>query len=225
MPLGRTEVIDGVAAELDHFADLIAGLNPEAWSTPSRCAGWTVADIAGHVTGLTADIAAGRLDRLADDTHPEDQAAERRGRASAEVAAELEAATPAVVAGLRALDDDAWAAPAPAGLGGTVGSAVLALWCEAYIHGDDIRDALGRSPERGPGLRAAVEHLAGVLEAQGWGPATLALEAMDPIPVGGGGSRLAGDPLLFVLVATGRAHHVELGLTQPLNIYDRPARP
>lgn len=33
-----------------NLADMLAGLEPEQWSTPSLCAGWTVREVAAHVT-------------------------------------------------------------------------------------------------------------------------------------------------------------------------------
>ena len=37
------------AANRRRAADLLAGLTPEQWSTPSLCAGWTVRELAGHL--------------------------------------------------------------------------------------------------------------------------------------------------------------------------------
>ena len=40
-------VIDAQRADL---ADVLAGLTPEQWMTPSLCAGWRVRDVAAHLT-------------------------------------------------------------------------------------------------------------------------------------------------------------------------------
>jgi len=97
---------------------------------------------------------------------------------------------------------------------------------ENYVRAEDIRDALGREPARGPGLRAAVSHLADLLSREGWGPATLALDDLDELPVsGGGGTRVTGDPLTFVLVSTGRADPALLGLDETVNVYRSPTVP
>lgn len=37
------------AANRRRAADLLAGLRPEQWSTPSLCAGWTIRELAGHL--------------------------------------------------------------------------------------------------------------------------------------------------------------------------------
>ena len=107
----------------------------------------------------------------------------------------------------------------PVAVPGTLGTAVEGIWYDAYVHSDDIRDALGRPSDRCAGLWAAVSHLVDLLEDRGWGPATLELDGMEPIPVRGGGTVVRGNPLIFVLVATGRAHPIELGLDQTVNVY------
>ncbi|TXN31442.1 maleylpyruvate isomerase family mycothiol-dependent enzyme [Lacisediminihabitans profunda] len=38
-----------IAAGLVRIADLLDGLTPEQWATPSLCAGWSVRDVAGHL--------------------------------------------------------------------------------------------------------------------------------------------------------------------------------
>jgi hypothetical protein len=62
--------------------------------------------------------------------------------------------------------------------------------------------------------------LADLLTHAGWGPATLALDGLEEFSVsGGGGQRVTGDPLSFVLVATGRLDPSELGLDPAVNVY------
>ncbi|HET6792910.1 MAG TPA: maleylpyruvate isomerase family mycothiol-dependent enzyme [Acidimicrobiales bacterium] len=219
MTLGRSEVVAGIQAELEGFGRLIAGLGDRQWATPTRCAGWTVADVAGHVVGTAADVAAGRFAELAEPDAPDRQADERRGRTPAQLADELAGARDGLIGLAAAFDDAAWAGPLPAGLPGTVGFGAEGIWYDAYVHGDDIRVALGLAPERGPGLAAAVSHLAGLLDERGWGPATLELDGVPVFEVGGGGRALRGDALVFVRVATGRGDPDELGLTGPVNVY------
>ena len=176
--------------------------------------------MAAHVTGTIADIAGGRLAELAAPDATARQVAERRGRSAREVADELHQAAK-VVADLGAgFDDAAWAGPAPAGIPGTLGEGVEAIWYDTYVHAEDIRVALGRQPERGPGLRVSVSHLADLLGQRGWGPAVLALDGLDEVPVSGGdGRRVTGDPLTFILVATGRQAAKDMGLDDSVNVY------
>lgn len=219
MALPRETVVTGLTDEMTGFEALIRSMSPDEWSTPTRCAGWKVADVAAHVVGTAADIAAGRLEQLTAPDSPERQVRERAGRSPEELADELLNTLKALTDIAAGLDDAAWAGPPPVAVPGTLGMAVEGIWYDAYVHADDIRDALGRPSERGPGLRAAVSHIVDLLDDRGWGPATLKLDGLDPIEIRGGGPVVRGNPLMFVLVATGRAHPIELGLDQTVNLY------
>ena len=220
MTLPRDEVVAGLTDELGRFEALVRSLDDEAWERPSRCAGWRAADVAAHVTGQLADINAGRFEGLGTPEVTQRQVDERRGRTPAEVADELRDASATGASTMAGLDDEAWKGPAPAGLLPTLGDGVEALWYDAWLHADDIRAAAGLPTERSPGLRASVVHVASLLEATGWGPATLALDGVEAVPVGDGrGTRVTGDPHQFVLVATGRADPATLGLDETVNIY------
>ena len=76
-----------------------------------------------------------------------------------------------------------------------------ALWYDAYLHADDIREAIGRPSEYGPGLPAAVSHVLHHLVLLDWG---------GDVPED---DDAAHD---FVLVATGRR---AAGPDGPPNIY------
>jgi uncharacterized protein (TIGR03083 family) len=217
--LAREAVVEGLVAELWQLRGVVADLTEDEWTASTRCEGWTVFDVAGHVTGVMADITAGRLDGV--DTQPwyERQLAERRGRPPAALIEELDRVIAATAALLSAIDAEAWAAPAAPGVGGTVGRAFESLWCGTYIHNEDILAALGRPPVRGPGLDAAIAHIVEVLTERGWAPATLVLEGADEVMIAGGGRRIDADPLTFVLVASGREDSALLGLDPSVNIY------
>jgi hypothetical protein len=101
----------------------------------------------------------------------------------------------------------------------TFGAGVHLLWYDAFVHADDIRAAIGRPSVTGPGLDASVEYLAGELESRGWGPATLALSGQARRDIGGGGREVSGEPLAFVLAATGRIDPATLDLDPDVNIY------
>ena len=220
MTLPREEVVDGFQDELGRFEALVRSLDATAWERPSRCAGWRVADVAAHVTGQLADVNAGRFEGLGTPEVTEREVAERRGRTAAELADELRDLAAAGSTTLAAIDDEAWKSPAPAGILPTLGDGVEALWYDAWLHADDIRAAAALPAERSAGLRASVVHLAALLEAGGWGPATLALDGVEEVPVGSGsGRRVTGDPHQFVLVATGRADPASLGLDETANVY------
>jgi uncharacterized protein (TIGR03083 family) len=240
--LGHEEIASGVPVELDAFIELIGSLDPTEWTTTSRCAGWTVADVAAHVVGSMADVVAGRVEGLGSPEATAREVAERSGRAPGELADECAEASKQAKDLMALFDDAAWEGPAPGGYDGTLAQGVEALWFDTWAHADDIRAALGRSSVRGAGLRAGIHHVAHVLSQQGWGPAMLELDGIEEVaveaPAAAGGSatgagttdgevatgtsaarRVTGDPLQFILAATGRADPSALGLDEAVNIY------
>jgi uncharacterized protein (TIGR03083 family) len=217
--LDRTETSAAFLAELDNFGQLIASLDDAALDTPTRCAGWTVRDVAGHMVGQMTDVVEGRLDGLGSPEVTERQAKERAGRSGKELAAELAEGRTRGTEMLGLFDDAAWNAPVASDFTGTLGDGILALYFDAYLHADDIRAALAMPSARGEGVGASVHHVADALEAKPWGPATLALDGVDVIDIRGGGDKVTGDPLEFVLVGTGRADPSALGLDESVNIY------
>jgi uncharacterized protein (TIGR03083 family) len=220
MALPRERVVGGLIAELGRFEALLRSLQSHEWAAPSRCSGWTAGDVAAHVVGGMVDVTSGRLDGLGTPEVTEREVAERRGRRPGELADELAGATKAAAELLGALDDAAWTGPSPGGFDFTLGGGVEALWYDAVLHADDIRAAVGRpSAVDADGLAVCLSHIAGVLAVHGWGPATLSLAGTDELAIGGGGRRVTGDPLAFVLVATGRADPAAFGLDESVNIY------
>lgn len=222
--LPQAEVVRGIQQELEGFAELVRSLDERDWARPSRCEGWTVSDVAGHLVGAFADLISGRIEGQGTAEVSERQAAERRGRKAGEVADELDEVTVRTVKMVASLSDATWAGQARGGYDLTVGQAMEAFWCGAYVHADDIRAAVGHPSERGPGLRAGVHHVADVLTQRSWGPAVLALDGMEEVPVGdpGGESRarrITGDSLAFLLVATGRGDPAPLGLDASVNVF------
>lgn len=219
MTLPREDVSKGLVAELEAFERLVRSLTDEDLARPSRCAGWTAGDVAAHVTGTMADVTQGRLEGLGTPEVTERQVVERRGRDAAWLADELRQAIEVAPALLASFDGEAWTSPSPGGFEFTLGEGVEALWYDACVHADDIRAATGRPSEPGDGLRAAVSHVRDLLDRRGWGPATLALDGVPELEIGGGGQRIEGDALRFVLAATGRIDAGELGLDPGVNIY------
>jgi len=85
-------------------------LNETQWNTPSRCDGRTVGDVARHVIGSMADVAAGRLDGLGTPEVTKREVDERAGRTPAELADECLEVAKAAAGMLPLFDDAAWAA-------------------------------------------------------------------------------------------------------------------
>jgi uncharacterized protein (TIGR03083 family) len=221
--LPQAEVVRGIQEELEGFAALLRSLDEREWAQPSRCEGWTVSDVAGHLVGAFADLISGRIEGQGTPEVSERQAAERRGRTATEVADELDEVTIRTVKMVASFSDTVWASQARGGYELTVGQAMEAFWCGAYVHADDIRAAIERLSERGPGLRAGVHYVADLLTQRSWTPAVLALDGMEEVSVGdnvGSSARLiTGDPLAFLLVATGRADPESLGLDASANVF------
>jgi uncharacterized protein (TIGR03083 family) len=212
--LSRPTVSAGAKAEYRAFADLIENLSDDEWNTPTRCSGWLVRDVAGHVTGLAEDTANG----VPGSRNGDEEAASVRHESPAGTAARLRTALGPIEALVDALDDEMWASPCPIPEL-SFGDGVLTLWFDTYVHADDIRAALGRDADRGAGLEASVAYLAIEIGNQGGDPATLALDGIGRYEVKGGGTEITGDPHQFVLVATGRADAASMGLDPEVSIY------
>jgi len=220
MALPRDEVSKGMIAELADFEALLRSLDADQWATPSRCEGWSVGDVAGHVIGSMSDVVAGNLDGLGTPEVTAREVEERRGRSPEQLADECAEVRAAAEGLLAAFDDDAWNTPAPGGYEGTLGDGVEALWFDTYLHADDMRSVLGIATVRGDGDRASVSHIATELTKHSWGPATLAFDDLPEFAVsGGGGRRLDGDAFPFILAATGRGDPTTLGLDGSVNLY------
>ncbi|MGH2685493.1 MAG: maleylpyruvate isomerase family mycothiol-dependent enzyme, partial [Actinomycetota bacterium] len=205
---------------LGRFEELVRSLDDRAWQQPTRCEGWTAADVAAHVTGTLAEVVNFRLDGLGSPETIQRLVDERRGRSQHEMADELHEVAKLVGDIGAGITDEMWDGDAGGDLGVKMGEGVEGLWYDAWVHGHDIRTATGLAEERGPGLRASVWHLADLLAKDGWGPATLTLDGLEEVPVaGGGGQPVSGDPVDFVLVATGRQDPKTIGLDETVNVY------
>jgi uncharacterized protein (TIGR03083 family) len=220
MTLTRDVVLPGMVAEYSSFTELLRGLSDEEWTAPTRCEGWRVAQVAAHVVGQLTDVTNFRLDGLGTPEVTRRQTDERQGRPPRELADELESSTKLATDLATSFDADAWDAPGPPGVTGTLGFGIESLWFDTYVHGDDVRAALGGRNTPTEGLRPSLSHIAQVLTDQGWGPADLAFDGFEVFPVSGGGGRtIAGDPYQFVLASTGRGDPAPFGLDDSVNMY------
>lgn len=202
MALDRNVVSDGLLEELDRFEQLLRSIGEDEWERPSRCEGWTVGDVARHVVGSMADVAAGNLDGLGTPEVTKREVDERAGRSPAELADECAEVRKAAAGLLPLFDDAAWSGPSPGGYEGSLGDGVEALWFDTWLHAEDVRAALGRpAAATGNGLAGGISHVAFELRKRGW---------EGPVPS-------TGDPdaFVWVLAATGRGP----GRDGLLNIY------
>jgi uncharacterized protein (TIGR03083 family) len=212
--LTNSDLGNGLLDSYDGFTQMLRHLDADAWATSTRCTGWEVRDVAGHVVGLANDAATG----VPGSRTPEEQAAALRDHEPADLADQLGATVASLRALMVVLDDAAW--EGPSGVPDTtLAQGVHGLWWDTYAHADDIHAALGFGADRGPGLAASVDYLAYQLTKRGWGPATLALDGLPAIDIGAGGTKVTGDPYDFVLVAAGRADAATMGLDPTVNVY------
>jgi uncharacterized protein (TIGR03083 family) len=221
MTLSRSVVVPGMNSEYNAFADLLDTLSVEDWETPSRCAGWRVADVAAHVVGQLTDVTALRLEGLGTPEVTARQVDERRSSSAGELAEELRTTTKAATDLVEGFDEVAFESEGPQGNGQTLGFGLESLWFDTYLHADDIRDALGVRRAAREGLAPSVSHISQVLSQQEWPPATIRLSGLDEFLVSGGdsGRLITGDPMQFILVSTGRADPTAMGLDPAVNIY------
>jgi uncharacterized protein (TIGR03083 family) len=203
MALPRSQVSDGLVAELGRFEELLRSITPDEWVRPSPCDGWDVGDVARHVVGSMADVVAGNLDGLGTPEVTAREVAERRGRTADELADECAEVAKGTAGLLPLFDDTAWTATAPGGYDGTLADGVEALWYDTWMHGLDIRTALGRHADMNDSVAGVMSHLAFELAKRGWHGA---------IP-----NASSPDAIEFVLKATGRAANDGAG--DPINVY------
>jgi uncharacterized protein (TIGR03083 family) len=215
MGLNPTELSSGILDELERFASVIELLDDAALAQRTLFWGLRVRDVVAHVAGVVTDVTSGNLDDLATPSAVARQLRQRDSKNHAAVLAELHHGRAAAADVLRGIPADSWAAPAPGGYGGTLRDAVQDLWEDFWLHGDDIRHALGMESDRGPGLRASVLHLARLLGRHRWSNAVLRLDGIEDIILAEPAAQerlITGDPVTFVRIVTGRASPGELGL-------------
>jgi uncharacterized protein (TIGR03083 family) len=189
--MDRDELWTTIDAERAALADLLAGLTPEEWGTPSWCAGWRVRDVAAHLTlahaGLAFAVPAllrarGSFDRMVHDT----------------AVAAAAAPTEDLVAGLTALVGSRRHA---------IGTTEVEPLTDVLVHGQDVARPLGR--ER-PVPSAAAATAATRVWSMGW-PfwarrrlRGLRLVATDSDWRAGSGAEVVGSTGDLLLLVTGR---------------------
>ena len=219
MTLARPTVIAGTSDEYERFAELLRTLSASEWQLETRCTGWRVGDVAAHVVGTLTDVSNLALEGLGTPEVTARQVTERRSRTAGELADELDAALKRTNAIINGAGEQAWDQRGPQPNGKSLGHGVETLWYDTFVHADDIRTAVGKPTQCGQGAEASVSHLADALTDRGWGPATLQLQGIMQFQVNGGGRLVTGDPMAFILAATGRTDPATIGLDETVNVY------
>jgi uncharacterized protein (TIGR03083 family) len=210
----RAGTLTGLVDEYRSFAGLIGAVDASDWTRETRCTGWQVRDVAGHVVGQAIDTVSGAIGTRT----PDDQAAALRRESPATLAARLWTAMDSVAQLAAAVDDAAWSAPSPVP-GLTLGQGVHALLHDAYVHGDDIRAALGLRFDAGPGLRAGLDFVLGALSRDATVAADPAVGRLLNVSIENFTRRTGMAEHDFLLAATGRSDPARLRLPGCVNIF------
>jgi uncharacterized protein (TIGR03084 family) len=158
-------VIESLAADLEAetgpLIEILSGLEPAAWTTPTPAPGWSIQDQVAHLLvveqratlSLTAPqaFATEREADRADRTRLATAVTDHRVDAPAALLAELLAARADLLAAFRAAPKGtrlAWYGPEM-----SLASMLTARLMETWAHGQDIRDALGLPPSVSDRLR------------------------------------------------------------------------
>jgi uncharacterized protein (TIGR03083 family) len=210
----RHRTITGLVDEYRSFAELICALSDSDWTRQTRCTGWQVRDVAAHVVGQAIDTVSGTIGSRT----PDDQAAALRDESPTALAEQLHTALTSIARLAAVIDDAAWSAPSTAP-GLTLGQGVHALQQDAYVHGDDIRDAVGLPVDAGPGLHASLDFLLGALLRDDTARAEPAVAGMLAVPADQFEQQTGLAAHDFLLAATGRRDPAPLRLPENVNIF------
>ncbi|OMC19116.1 translation initiation factor 2 [Mycobacterium sp. SP-6446] len=210
----RDQTMMGLLDEYRSFAELIGALDDSDWTRETRCAGWQVRDVAGHVVGQALDTVSGTIGSRP----PDDQAAALRGESPGALAGRLRSAMDSLARLAEVFDDAAWSAPIQV-RGLTLGQGMHALLNDAYVHGDDIRAALGLPFDAGPGLQRSLDFVLGALQRDDAAVANPAVARLLGISSERFERQTGMGPHDFLLAATGRSDPMRLRLPACVNIY------
>ena len=210
----RDTTINGLLDQYQSFAELIGAQDSSGWSRDTRCTGWQVRDVAGHVVGQALDLVSGAIGTRT----PDEQAAALRDESPTGLATKLHAAMDTLARLVAVLDDATWSGRSPVP-GLTLGQGVHALLNDAYLHGDDIRDALGLPHDAGPGLTATLDFVLGALLRDDTAAAQRAVARILVIEAEDFTSQTGLATHDFVLAVTGRGDPARLGIADGINIY------
>jgi uncharacterized protein (TIGR03083 family) len=210
----RHRTITGLVDEYRSFAQLIGALSDSDWTRETRCTSWQVRDVAAHVVGQAIDTVSGAIGSRM----PDDQAAALRSESPTVLAAQLHTALSSITQLATVIDDAAWSAPSPVP-GLTLGQGTHALLQDAYVHGDDVRAALGLPFDGGPGLHASLDFVLGALLRDDTARVEPDLARLLAVPAERFTQQTGLAAYDFLLAATGRRDPAPLRLPKSVNIF------
>jgi uncharacterized protein (TIGR03083 family) len=210
----RDRTIAGLVGEYRSFAELVVALESPDWSRETRCTGWQVRDVAAHVVGQAVDTVSGAIGTRT----PDQQAAALRGESPTALAAELRTAAESIARLATVFDDATWSASSPVA-GFTLGQGIHALQHDAYLHGDDIRAAVGLPFDAGPSMQASLDFVLGALLRDPDAAADPAVAQLLALPADHFSEQTGIAVHDFLRAATGRSDPARLRLPEIVNIY------
>jgi uncharacterized protein (TIGR03083 family) len=213
----RHQITTAVVEEFGDFAALVGELGEAECLATTRCTGWTVRHVVGHVAGTAIDI----LDGTIGHRTPDEQAAAFSSWSGPELATVLSEASQRLWIHLASLDDSVWNGPVEGVPGQLFSTGVLTLMHELCVHTDDIDTALGRASVTDRLLTVSTLWLATEFERLKLDPLTIELSDRPTLRINGGGRVVETDALTFIRVTTGRMDPGEIGLDSNVNIYGR----
>ncbi|TCK21602.1 maleylpyruvate isomerase family mycothiol-dependent enzyme [Pseudonocardia endophytica] len=145
-----------LAREWTDTLDRLDALDPAGWDRPTRCAGWTVADLVRHtVWGVSMEADAVSGARARRDT-PADGTTVTPSAGVSVLTTALRAAAADLVTGIGALTPEDEDAQAPMPYGPVpLPMALTVFVMEAGVHGSDLAHALGEPDVLAPDVVAA----------------------------------------------------------------------
>jgi uncharacterized protein (TIGR03083 family) len=131
-------------AQRARLTQLVGGFDEQQLSTPvPSCPGWTVHALLSHLTGVTADLTAGRIEGAGSPPWTAKQIADRQGVPLADLLAEWAECGPKVEESLDLFGAAGWR-----------------LVYDITMHEDDAREALGLPPGSSPTHDTVLDGLA-----------------------------------------------------------------
>lgn len=212
--LTRERTTVGLLREYQNFSDLLARLDMSMWTRATRCAGWQVRDVAAHVVGQAIDTVTGASGTRSAD----EQAASLRAQPPNDLAAQMRQIGESTAGLLTAFGDDMWVRPSPAPRF-TVGRAIHAVLMDAYVHADDIRDAINQPSDLREGLYDSLDFVLDILSRDPIIAADSHVVRLLAIPAAAFPKESGIDAHKFLLAATGRRDPRMLGLPETVNIF------
>ena len=172
----KDRIVGLLGSEWSAIADLLAGLEPDAWSAPAL-PGWDVHDVVAHMVGTERSLDGSQFPPVPDGTEFGDHVRNDigkanegwilslRGRSHADLLADFRAITAKRLASLTAMSAGQFYAPSwtPAG-DGTYGRWMAIRVFDCWMHEQDIRIATGLpGHENGPEAEQSLAEVIGAL--------------------------------------------------------------